>query len=68
MQDSAGVQGNSTADVVTYLFLLGVSYCLGMYIALSYWKPIIRRGRLGTNFKEHALTLSLFNRDKDCYF
>jgi hypothetical protein len=30
-------------DIVAYLFLLGVSYCLGMYIALSYWKPLLVR-------------------------
>lgn len=63
MQSSAGVSGNSSADVVTYLFLLGVSYCLGMYIALSYWRPIIRSGRLGTNFKDPALILSMLKGD-----
>ena len=65
MQSSAGISGNKSADVVTYLFLLGVSYCLGMHIALSYWKPIIRSGRFGTNFKDRV---GLLKRDKDCYF
>merc|ERR1712166_698990 len=43
MQVSNGVDtisGNSI-DIASYMWLLGVTYSLGMYIALAIWKPIL---------------------------
>jgi len=46
MQIDANVPGEtSDSDIVTYLWLLGVTYSLGMYIALALWKPLLlKRG------------------------
>lgn len=46
MQVSGNVANVSmTTDATSYLWLLGVSYSLGMFIAMSYWKPLLlRRG------------------------
>ena len=41
MQEANGVVGDKRTDVVTHSFLLGVSYSLGMYIALSYCTPVL---------------------------
>jgi hypothetical protein len=50
MQASAGVPNVSTYDTetISYLWLLGVTYSLGMYIAQSYWRPIILRKQVSS--------------------
>ena len=53
MQEAEGVAGKQT-DVVTYLFLLGVSFSLGMYIALSYWKPVLLKRSIDSSVLEQA--------------
>jgi len=43
MQVEAGVPDAKlpSVDAVTYLWLLGVSYALGLYMALALWKPLL---------------------------
>ena len=55
MQESANVAGTrSHTDIVAYLFLLGVSYSLGMYIALAIWKPILLNSSVASNILDKA--------------
>lgn len=54
MQEAGGVPGLKNIDVVTYLFLLGVSYSLGMYIALAYWKPVLMAKGMDESVLEEA--------------
>ena len=42
----------SDSDVTSYLFLLGVTYSLGMFIAQSYWKPILLRKNVCSSILE----------------
>lgn len=51
MQMSGGVTNISTynTETVSYLWLLGVTYSLGMYIAQSYWRPIILRKQVSSS-------------------
>lgn len=55
MMETQGVQlkGNDP-DIVTYLVLLGVSYSLGMYIALSYWKPVLIKRSIDASVLDKA--------------
>jgi hypothetical protein len=39
-------QQSNQPDIVTYLWLLGVTYSLGMYLALAIWKPILSKREL----------------------
>jgi hypothetical protein len=55
MQESAHVQGAKTStDVISYLLLKAVSFSLGMYIALAYWKPILLRKEIAPGAHKKA--------------
>ena len=56
MQIGAGVYGASNdSDTVTFLWLLGVSYSLGIHLAMSYWKPFLMKRSVAKDFIEEAV-------------
>jgi hypothetical protein len=42
-------QQKSQPDITSYLWLLGVTYSLGMYLALAIWKPILSKRELSAD-------------------
>jgi hypothetical protein len=49
MQMTGGVPNDVSTETISYLWLLGVTYSLGMYIAQSYWRPIILRKQVSSS-------------------
>jgi len=42
-------QQKGQPDIASYLWLLGVTYSLGMYLALAIWKPILSKRELSAD-------------------